>query len=235
MATATATATPKAAPVIRTIPMADGRKVEFMGKTRTNRTFTYDTEHKVVRGVIDFESGETLHFTSPPVDVSGIAVDALLYGFGEKFSNTIGGVKEAKDRVQMTKDLITRIGEGKWNEIGEGGEGSGLSYTLRAIIEVYGQTREQATTFLATLTPVQKRALLEDESLKPAIDKMRDADKAKAKSTVDTSALLSAFRKPTPAAPEAPAAAPAPAPVAAPVAHQATAAGAAPTKGAKAK
>ncbi len=171
---------------VETVTMSDGRKVDFVGKRRMLKEASVNTDGSVALRV-DWKNGETRQYDIPQEMAGHFAA----HGAEQKYGDTAAGYDENQmdDAIMDMDDLHTRILAGEWNIKREGGGMAGTSVLLRAIVETFGRTVEQAKAFLSDKSQAEKMALRNSSKLKPVIDRL-EAEKVAKSSKVDTDALL---------------------------------------------
>lgn len=187
--------------VPRSIIMADGRTVEFAAKRRKLSHGEYRDNQVHIR--LDWENGVSLHFKSPSITgLSGVNVNALIHGYEQKLADESAGVEKIDDAIEGTRQLIERLGKGDWNTKADPNSLAGAGLLVRAMIRAFPQQTPEATrTFVGTLTPKERTAMLGDERIAPHVKAIRAENEGKAAKEVKTSDLLAKFN----AAPAAPA------------------------------
>lgn len=190
-------ATEKQAPVINTVTMLDGRKVDFAGAKRLIKTSIEADGKLQVR--LDFVNGESRLFTLRPDMLAKFA----LHGAEQKLGDEISGTKDIDDAVEEIDSLMQRLDAGEWlAERASGGGGmAGASVLARALVEATGQPITVVRTHLATLTNKVKLALRVSPEVAPIIKKLEDEKAARAaargtspKAAVDVGAALAGLR-----------------------------------------
>lgn len=188
--TATATAKPKAEPVITTVTMDDGRIVEFAGKKRMQKVG--EIHHDKVQVRLDFVNGETRQYTIVPELLHKFA----LHGAEQKLGDEIAGLDDVDDAVEAVDALIIRLERGEWNVKRATGNGlAGTSILVRALVELTGKPVQAIRESLASKTMEEKMALRKNAKLRPIIDKLESlkASRKEKKSGIDSDALLDAM------------------------------------------
>lgn len=118
----------------------------------------------------------------------------LWHGTKQKVGDEYANLDTIADSMEAVRGLDEQLAAGKWFAERQGF--SGVSVLMRAIMEVFSQTEEQARAFLKDLDAKEKMALRQSPELKPTIDRI-EAEKAK-KSPTDTAALLKKLREGAP-------------------------------------
>lgn len=194
---APATTAPKVAPVIRTVSMSDGRKVDFVGKRRMQKSAVFDAIKGLISVRVDFEDGTTRAWDSKtvPAGIPKNVLDAACHGYEQKFGDECASLGVA-DSIVAIDGLITRFSTeaAPWNARGEGGTAAGAGAVIKALMELYSMDRQGVMAVYETFTIAEKRALRSDPDLKPIIDRIEAEENKVAKT--DTKALLGKFTKP---------------------------------------
>ncbi len=184
MTEATAT-NKKAAPVIKTVTMTDGRVVEFAGKRRMLKE-SIEAADGNLQVRLDFVNGETRLFTITPEFLGKFA----LHGAEQKLGDEIAGLEDTDDAVMAVDALIDRLYDGKWTQARESNGMAGASVLVQALLEVYpSKNIEQIKAFLGGKSQAEKVAMRANPKIKPIVERI-EAAKAAKKASVDTDALL---------------------------------------------
>lgn len=190
-----ATKATTAKPVPRSITMADGRVVEFPAKRRKLSHGEYKDGAVHIR--MDWENGQTLRFTQSASGLTGVAALAIVHGFEQKLGDESAGVEKIDDAIEGTRQLITRLQAGDWNTKADPNSLAGAGLLVRAMARAFPeQPVEAARTFVGTLTPKERTAMLGDERIAPHVKAIRAEDEGKAAKEVKTSDLLAKFGQP---------------------------------------
>ena len=173
--------------VIENVKMNDGRKVEFAGKKRLDKTLV---EQDGVPGVrLDFRNGETRTVLVHP----DLLKRAAAHGYSQKLGDAIASVDDIDDAVETIDQLIKRLDAGEWAAEREGGSGlSGVSILAKALVEATGQTIDVVREYLSKLEPKVKMALRADPSISPIVKRLEAEKAAKAKVPNEAAAAASA-------------------------------------------
>jgi hypothetical protein len=182
----------KKEPEVEVVTMLDGRKVEFTGKARMNKSYTIEGD--VVTLHIDFRNGEARHYPLP----TGLLAQAAGHGMAQKYGDKVAGVEDLDDAVEAIDTLHERIvATGEWNQASEGGSGlAGASILAKALVEVSGQPIAVVRQYLGGLDTKTKNALRASAEVKPVVDRLeaekaaRAAARGKAASSIDTTSIL---------------------------------------------
>lgn len=126
-----------------------------------------------------------------PEQVLGILT---FHGAKQKLADQYANLDSEDDMIEAVIELDNQLAEGKW--FAERTGYSGMSVLMRAIMEVFEKTEDEARAFLKDLEPKEKMALRQSAELKPTIDRI---ESEKAKGTEKTTAdLLAKLRNQTP-------------------------------------
>jgi hypothetical protein len=175
----------KAATPYFLVQMDDGRKVEFSGKRRMlKETILDDAGYPSIR--MDFVNGETRTFKIPEKLLMRFAG----HGAEQKFGDEIAGLADVEDAVMAVDSLMERMNAGEWAKARESNGMAGTSILARALHQHSGKPMEQIKAFLANKTQAEKVALRQNAAIAPIVAKLEAEKLGKAKSAVDTDALL---------------------------------------------
>lgn len=167
------------------VKMADGKIVDFAGKTRMLKTSAEVDGKLTVR--LDFRNGEVINFTLP----ESLLVKFALHGAEQKLGDEIAGVTDIGDAVIAVEELVARLNKGEWGIKREAGNSiAGTSVLARALVEHSGKTMETIKAFLSGKTHAEKMALRNLPAIKVIVDRLEAEKTKKSTSTVDTDALL---------------------------------------------
>lgn len=185
---------------VEVVTMADGRKVDFVGKRKLLKETLID-ESKItvdadgvyigsgaVQVRLDFRNGETRTFGVAPT----LLAKSAGHGVEQKLGDETAGEEDVDDMVLSVDALMERLtaqGVEGWTTKREAGGMAGTSVLLRALMEHSGKTVEQVKSFLKDKTQAQKAALRNSEKLRPIVQRI-EAEKAAKGAKVDTEALL---------------------------------------------
>lgn len=185
----TKTAKPKAEVIV--IKMADGREVGFAGKRKMVKDYIIDANSNTVTARIDFANGQTVTLAiDPTIQTTGedsvpLLLQAAGHGLVQKLGDEAASEKDVDDAYLAISDLADRLAKGEWGVQREAGGFSGASVVLQAILEA---KRESAPDYTI-------------EQVKEGLQKILDADKAKAegenRKPMTRQALYQSFRNPT--------------------------------------
>ncbi|MDX2059959.1 MAG: hypothetical protein SFV24_19270 [Gemmatimonadales bacterium] len=171
---------------VEVVTLADGRKVEFVGKRKLIKESIEVDGSPAVR--LDFRNGETRTFV--------IGADLLTrfaqHGAEQKLGDETAGIDDVDDQVLAVDELIERLNRGEWSQKREGSGVAGTSVLLRALMEHSGRTKEQVQEFLKPKTQAEKLALRNSAKIKPIVERL-EAEKASKAAKVDTDALLASL------------------------------------------
>ena len=174
----------KAETTVETVPMSDGRIVDFAGKRKLLKESSVTADGKVaVR--LDFRNGETRLFTLPDALLNKFAA----HGAEQKLGDEIAGLTDVEDCVLAVDELIDRLYNGEWSVKREANGMAGTSVLVRALVEHTGKTVEQIKQFLSGKSQAEKVALRNNPKIKPIVERI-EAEKASKKANVDTDAML---------------------------------------------
>lgn len=169
---------------VETVPMTDGRVVDFAGKRKLLKESSVNADGKVqVR--LDFRNGETRLFTLPDNLLNKFAA----HGAEQKLGDEIAGLTDTEDCVLAVDELIDRLYNGEWSVKREANGMAGTSVLVRALVEHTGKTVEQIKQFLNGKSQAEKVALRNNPKIKPIVERI-EAEKASKKANVDTDAML---------------------------------------------
>lgn len=135
----------KAAPEQKSVVMADGRTVVFVGKRRMlKESFPEDTS---VTTRFDFVDGTT---RSIKVDMTDpLALKFVGHGIEQKVGDETAGVEAVEDMVINVDAILARLQKGEWSCGRAAGDGfSGAGIVIRAIVEATGKTVDWVKAFL---------------------------------------------------------------------------------------
>jgi hypothetical protein len=189
---------------VESVQMLDGRKVDFTGKTRVNKS--YEVKEGEVILHFDFRNGESRHYTVP----AKLQLVAAGHGGVQKFGDRIAGVDDLDDAIEAMDQLNERLqATGEWNAAVEGGSGmAGASILAKALVEVSGQTIAVVRQYLSGLDAKTKAALRLSAEVKPVVDRLeaekaaRAAARGKTATAIDTGSVLANLRAGLPVAPQ---------------------------------
>ncbi len=108
----------------------------------------------------------------------------VFHGGKQKLGDEYADLDGIDDCFEAMIALDNRLAEGKWDAERKGF--AGISVLMKAIMEAFQKTEEEARAFLKDLSPKEKMALKATEELKPIVERM---EKERGKD-VDTAALL---------------------------------------------
>lgn len=112
-------------------------------------------------------------FSRYPASVTSYMV---FHGTKQKLGDEYADLDSVDDCLEAVRELDGRLADGKWTAERTGF--SGMSILMRAIVEVYNISEEEAREFLKPLKPAEKQALRASPELKPTIDRL-EAEKGK--------------------------------------------------------
>ena len=174
--------------VVETVPMTDGRVVDFAGKRKLLKESSVTAEGSVaVR--LDFRNGETRTFTLP----ANMTAKFAAHGAEQKLGDEIAGLDDIEDAVLAMDDLIDRLYNGEWGVKREANGMAGTSVLARALGEAYGKSKDEVKAFLSTKTQAEKNALRNTGKLKPIVDRIEAEKAAGKKPAPEVEAALEAF------------------------------------------
>jgi hypothetical protein len=138
----------KAAPVITTVTMNDGKVVEFVGKRKMLKSSWVDETTGKLYSRFDFINGETRTFEIPQRHVA----KAATHGWEQKFGDEVAGETEVDDMVEAIDNLAGRLvddPQGSWNQPREAGDSfSGASFVIRGMCQVTGKSKDEIKSYL---------------------------------------------------------------------------------------
>lgn len=184
----------KAAKVVNTVEMGDGRMVAFSGKRRFLKDVEISEDGFDLSARFDVVNGETRTFkisANKPL-FAKLAAHGLL----QKVGDEVAGLEDPEDMVLALDEILDRLGRGEWGverSRGEGNAMAGLSVLAKALVEVSGKTPQAIKDFLASKTNAEKLALRDNPSLKPVVARIeaeRKPRKPKEKTAIDTQSML---------------------------------------------
>lgn len=159
------------------VTMKDGRILEF---TERGKCITEETEAGLR---FNFKSGDQLEVAV--ADLQPLHERFLLHGIKQKYQDEFASAGDAEDAYEWVSDLHTRLLRGEWRETAEGGGGvSGAGLLVRALMEVFGKSREDIKAYLADKSRKEQEILREHGPIKAKIDEI----KARAPKSVDNAA-----------------------------------------------
>lgn len=128
-------------------------------------------------------------------ELAPLELDIKAHGVKAKIGDAAAKSRDTKTGASATDAIkwaaMVAVAEslraGQWER--RGGEGEG-PYLLQALMEVYGQSREETTKFLSGLSTTEKRALEREPDVAPVVERLRAA-RAPA---IDTGALIARLR-----------------------------------------
>jgi hypothetical protein len=174
----------RAATVIESVTMIDGRVVEFAGKRKLLKE-SFVTDDGKVQVRLDFRNGETRLFTLPGELMNKFAA----HGAEQKLGDEIAGLDEVEDCILAIDELIDRLYKLEWSVKRESGGMAGASVLVRALAQLYGKPTEAIKAFLSNKTQAEKVALRNNPKVKPIVEAI-EAERNAKKANVDTDALL---------------------------------------------
>lgn len=142
-------ATPVAEPTRQKLPpevveMTDGRKVEFSGRTRMDKTIILDEATGEVAVRFDFRNGMTATYPIPEQH----KLYAAGHGWAAKLGDHVAGMKDEQtkepaneeDMFLAVESLYNDLRTGSWNKVRTGeGTVSGAGIVLRAVAQHFGK------------------------------------------------------------------------------------------------
>ncbi len=177
---------------VTTVKMDDDRIVEFPGK-RILQKESFIGEDGSVKIRLDWRNGETRTFTIP----TALLLQFAAHGAEQKLGDQIAGLKDDKgndaeieDKILAVDELIEQLNAGEWSARRESSGLAGTSILLRALMELYGKSKDEIKAFLKDKTAAQKTALRANAKVKPIIDRLQAEKDARSAKKVDTDALL---------------------------------------------
>jgi len=162
-----AAAAPVAEPTRQKLPpeiveMTDGRKVEFAGRTRMDKTILIDEADGTVAVRFDFRNGQTATYPIP----SQHMLHAAGHGWGQKLGDHVAGMKDEQTKEPASEEdmylaiesLVSDLKTGGWNKVRTGeGTVSGAGIVLRAVAQHFGKP-------VATVKEILENKLAEDKA-----------------------------------------------------------------------
>lgn len=186
----------KEAPVVNTVTMNDGRKVDFPGKRELLKSTTISADGAVTVQM-DFANGETRSFTVP----QALMLKFAGHGAEQKLGDELAGLKgeggkpaDLDDKVLAIDELIERLNAGDWSAAREANGLSGTSVLIRALVELAAGVKsvEEVKAFLKPKTHAEKLAMRNSPRIKPIVDRL-EAEKAKPANAEQVEAGLADF------------------------------------------
>lgn len=188
----------KPAPVITSVTMDDGSKVDFAGDRRLVKESVINRDAGTVSVRLAFRSGELRTFSLP----QALLLDFAAHGALQKYGDATSGITDLEKMVEAVDDIDETIQSGNWSAVREstGAGMAGASILARALVEVTGQPIAAVRAHLLTLTPKVKAAVRLDPSVAPVIRRL-EAEKAERAAKrgvtvaagVDTGSILAGF------------------------------------------
>ena len=147
-AAAASTKKAKTATVYESVQMEDGRKVDFAGTRKTDKTILADEAGNAYGVRFDFRNGATRQILFNDLSPA-VQLYACGHGISQKAGDEYSGVKEVDDMVLSVDEIFTRLRAGDWAAPSEGGDSmAGASIVIRAIVEATGKSVEIVKNFL---------------------------------------------------------------------------------------
>lgn len=160
-------ATPVVEPTRKKLPpeiveMTDGRKVEFNGRTRMDKTIILDETTGEVAVRFDFRNGMTATYPIPEQH----KLYAAGHGWAAKLGDHVAGMKDEQtkepaneeDMFLAIESLYNDLCTGNWNKVRTGeGTVSGAGIVLRALAQYYNKS-------VATVKVILEGMLSEDKA-----------------------------------------------------------------------
>lgn len=164
---AEAAAAPVAEPTRQKLPpeiveMTDGRKCEFAGRTRMDKTILIDEADGTVAVRFDFRNGQTATYPIP----SQHMLHAAGHGWAQKLGDHVAGMKDEQTKEPASEEdmflaiesLVSDLKTGGWNKVRTGeGTVSGAGIVLRAVAQHFGKP-------VATVKEILENKLAEDKA-----------------------------------------------------------------------
>ena len=164
---AEAAAAPVAEPTRQKLPpeiveMTDGRKCEFAGRTRMDKTILIDEADGTVAVRFDFRNGQTATYPIP----SQHMLHAAGHGWAQKLGDHVAGMKDEQTKEPASEEdmflaiesLVSDLNTGGWNKVRTGeGTVSGAGIVLRAVAQHFGKP-------VATVKEILENKLAEDKA-----------------------------------------------------------------------
>lgn len=171
---------------IQTVEMADGRKVDFVGKREMLKESFVDANGKVaVR--IDFRNGKTITYTIP----DPLLLKFAAHGAEQKLGDETAGLKDIDDKVLAVEELAARlVDENGWNVQREANGLAGTSVLAQALAKVKNVPIEKVKEFLKGKSQAEKIALRNNPAVKPVVEQIEAEKASKGGAQVDTEKLL---------------------------------------------
>ena len=162
-----AAAAPVAEPTRQKLPpevieMTDGRKVEFAGRTKMDKTILIDEADGTVAVRFDFRNGQTATYPIP----SQHMLHAAGHGWAQKLGDHVAGMKDEQTKEPASEEdmflaiesLVSDLKSGGWNKVRTGeGTVSGAGIVLRAVAQHFGKP-------VATVKEILENKLAEDKA-----------------------------------------------------------------------
>lgn len=173
---------------VETITLADGRTIDFVGRTKIKKDFILGEDGSFTLELI-FRNGEVRNIHIPVDNFLNFAK----HGASQKFGDTFNAEEDIDDGINAIDEMALRLASGQWTQEREKGAGKGGSMLVQALVECLGVDRSKVQEFLLSKSVAEKRALMGTDQIKVIIDRIK-AEKAsksiKSKPTIDTNSLL---------------------------------------------
>ena len=144
------------------VEMTDGRKCEFAGRTRMDKTILIDEADGTVAVRFDFRNGQTATYPIP----SQHMLHAAGHGWAQKLGDHVAGMKDEQTKEPASEEdmflaiesLVSDLKTGGWNKVRTGeGTVSGAGIVLRAVAQHFGKP-------VATVKEILENKLAEDKA-----------------------------------------------------------------------
>jgi hypothetical protein len=131
-------------PVPELVEMTDGRKIEFAGRIRMDKTILIDEDAGTVAVRFDFRNGQTATYQVPQQHL----LYAAGHGWAQKLGDHVAGMKDEatkepaseEDMFLAIESLVNDLNTGGWNKVRSGeGTVSGAGIVLRAVAQHFGK------------------------------------------------------------------------------------------------
>lgn len=164
------------------VTLVDGREVDFGERAKVDKQSYIDADGTLVVKFA-FLNGEIREFRMAATDT--LLARAALHGLNQKFGDSFSGVKDVEDMILSFEDVADTLSKGEWTE--KRGDGvAGTSVLARALMEVFGKSKDEIRAFLTPLSAGEKQALRKAPGVAEVVARL-EAEKVK---DVDTSGLL---------------------------------------------
>lgn len=196
------------------VDMTDGRKVEFTGRTKMDKTILIDEAANTAAVRFDFRNGMTATYPVPPQHL----LYAAGHGWAQKLGDHVAGMKDEQTKEPASEEdmflaiesLYNDLNAGGWNKVRTGeGTVSGAGVILRALALHFKKP-------VATIKQILEAQLAEDKAQGGSLSRKAlyksfrspdtdlgklilamEAEKAKPKETINIDKVFSALQSAT--------------------------------------